>query len=112
MNDREQAATHCVAVLDEKFFKAFAEPARVAVFREVVLIGPADVGKIAERLPQDRSVISRHLQHLADAGILSAVKKGRYVMYQVDSEMMIGKLEEILGLVRALQTVHCRTNIN
>ncbi len=107
MSEREQAAAQCAAILDEKFFKALSEPARLAVFREVVLIGPADIGQIAERLPQDRSVISRHLQVLADAGIVVADKQGRHVHYQVDGPEMIRRLEEILGVVRLLQPICC-----
>jgi ArsR family transcriptional regulator, zinc-responsive transcriptional repressor len=106
MMTRDEAAQACVSVLDEKFFRAFAESARVTIFREVVLLGEADIAAIAERLPQDRSVISRHLQLLADAGILTAAKRGRQVFYRVDGTQIADKLEAILGIVRALQP-HC-----
>ena len=49
---RQQAALQCAAVLDEKFFKAFSEPTRAAVFQQVVLLGDADIGAIAACLPQ------------------------------------------------------------
>lgn len=104
---RDEAAQACVAVLDEKFFKAFSEPARVAIFREVVLLGEADIAAISERFPQDRSVISRHLQLLADAGILNATKRGRQVFYSVDGIGIAAKLEAVLTTVRALQPICC-----
>ena len=104
---RKQAARRCVAVLDEKFFKAFAEPARMAVFRELVLLGQADIGAIAERLPQDRSVVSRHLQILADAGVLHATKEGRRILYEVNGPEIVRKLEDMLEITRQLQPICC-----
>jgi hypothetical protein len=62
---RQEAARQCVAVFDTGFFKALCEPARIAVLRELILLGRADIAAIADRLPQDRSVIARHLQQLA-----------------------------------------------
>ena len=99
---RNEAARACAATLDQKFFKAFSEPARVAAFREVVLLGRADIGAIAERLPQDRSVVSRHLQVLADADVLLATKDGRRTLYEVNAPGIARKLEEMLEVTRQL----------
>jgi len=102
---REQAANQCAAVLDEKFFKAFSEPARAAAFREVVILGRADIGAIAERLPQDRSVVSRHLQVLAEARILRATREGRRTFYEVNAGEIERRLEEMLEITRLLRIV-------
>jgi ArsR family transcriptional regulator, zinc-responsive transcriptional repressor len=110
MMTRDEAAQASVSVLDEKFFKAFSEPVRVAIFREVVLLGEADIAAIAEHFPQDRSVISRHLQLLADAEILIAAKRGRQVFYSVDGTRIAEKLEAVLTTVRALQPICCPSN--
>jgi len=107
MMTRDEAAQACVTVLDEKFFKAFSEPARVAIFREVVLFGEADIAAISEHFPQDRSVISRHLQLLAEAEILTATKRGRQVFYSANGIRIGEKLEAILTTVRALQPICC-----
>lgn len=104
---RDEAAQACVALLDAKFFKAFSEPARVAIFREVVLLGEADIAAIAQRFQQDRSVISRHLQLLAEAGILTATKRGRQVFYTVNGIGIGERLEAILASIRALQPICC-----
>ena len=100
---RKQAAGRCAAVLDEKFFKAFSEPARTAAFREVVLLGRADIGTIAARLPQDRSVVSRHLQVLADAGALRLTKDGRRIVYEVDAAEIERQLTQMLEITRLLR---------
>lgn len=99
---RQEAAQQCAAVLDERFFKAFSEPARAAVFQQVVLLGHADIGAIAACLPQDRSVVSRHLQVLADAGVLTARKEGRRVFYSVNTAEIERRLVEMLELTRQL----------
>jgi len=100
----QEAAKQCVAVFDTAFFKALCEPARVAVLQEVVLLGRADVATIAERRPQDRSVITRHLQQLAAAGIVVAEKVGRHVFYRVDASAIGKRLESILAITRILET--------
>ena len=71
---RQEAARRCVAVFDTGFFKALCEPARIAVLRELILLGRADIAAIAARLPQDRSVVARHLHQLAAAQIVTAEK--------------------------------------
>ena len=35
------------------------------MLRQLILLGRADIGAIAARLPQDRSVVARHLHRLA-----------------------------------------------
>lgn len=100
---RQEAAEQCAAVFDTVFFKALCEPARIAVLKEVVLLGRANVATIAERRPQDRSVITRHLQQLAVAGIVVAEKEGRHVFYRIDPGAIGKRLENILAITRMLE---------
>lgn len=100
---RQEAAKQCAAVFDTAFFKALCEPARIAVLQEVVLLGRANIATIAERRPQDRSVITRHLQQLAAAGIVVAEKDGRHVFYRVDAAALGRRLENILAITRMLE---------
>jgi DNA-binding transcriptional ArsR family regulator len=100
---RHQAAQQCVAVFDTGFFKALCEPARIAVLRELILLGRADIAAIADRLPQDRSVIARHLRQLATARIVNAQKAGRHVFYEIDAHTIAGRLEGILEITRLLE---------
>ena len=99
---RQEAARQCVAVFDTGFFKALCEPARIAVLRELILIGRADIAAIADRLPQDRSVIARHLRQLATARIVKPHKEGRHVFYEIDAQTIAGRLEGILEITRLL----------
>ena len=101
---RQEAARQCVAVFDTGFFRALCEPARIAVLRELILLGRADIAAIAARLPQDRSVIARHLQQLAAAKIIRASKEGRHVFHQIDAGSVAARLEGILAITRLLES--------
>jgi DNA-binding transcriptional ArsR family regulator len=59
-------------VLNSAFLRALTEPARLELLRVLLLHGPADVATIASHLPQDRSVISRHLKVLEQAGVVES----------------------------------------
>jgi DNA-binding transcriptional ArsR family regulator len=101
---RGEAARRCVAVFDTQFFKALCQPARIAALRELILLGRADVAAIAARLPQDRSVVTRHLQQLAAAGIVRAKRQGRHVFYEIDASAVAERLQGILSITRQLET--------
>jgi DNA-binding transcriptional ArsR family regulator len=87
--------------LDSAFFKALSEPARVELLKFLIVNGPADIETIAERFPQDRSVISRHLAALRDVGIVRCEKEGRQKLCSIDGQALVDKLEGILGNVRS-----------
>jgi DNA-binding transcriptional ArsR family regulator len=107
---RKEAAKRCVAVFDTGFFKALCEPARIAVLRELILLGRGDIGAIAARLPQDRSVVARHLQQLAAQQIVQASKEGRHVFYRIDAGAIARRLEEILSITRVLDAAMSAEN--
>jgi DNA-binding transcriptional ArsR family regulator len=100
----QAAARQCVAVFDTRFFKALCEPARIAVLRELILLGRGDIAAISDRLPQDRSVVARHLHRLAAAGIVVAERRGRHVFYELDIRAIAGRIEAILGITRLLES--------
>jgi len=101
---RKEAASQCVSVFDTGFFKALCEPSRIAVLQELILLGRGDIAAIARRVPQDRSVVARHLQLLAAAGIVKASKEGRHVFYHFDAHAIGKRLEEILATTRLLES--------
>jgi DNA-binding transcriptional ArsR family regulator len=104
---RKQAADACGRELDTEFFKALCEPVRVAILQKIILTGRADIAAIAEGMPQDRSVISRHLALLERAGIAVSDKQGRHVHYDLDGPAIVQRLERLLTAARALATICC-----
>lgn len=107
MTSREKASTELVAILDSDFLRALTEPARLELLRVMLLHGPADIGTLAGHLPQDRSVISRHLAVLERAGVVTATPQGRRRVYSLDGPAFVRALEEILGTTRRLVAICC-----
>jgi DNA-binding transcriptional ArsR family regulator len=89
---RAEAADACLAAMDSAFLKALCEPARLEIVRQLVKLGSADISQIAQGLPQDRSVVSRHLQLLERAGVAISSRSGRRVVYELDGPAIMGKL--------------------
>jgi DNA-binding transcriptional ArsR family regulator len=104
---RAQAADACIEILDANFFRALCEPARLEIFRHLVLVGRSDIATIAEAMPQDRSVIARHLQTLERAGVVQAQTEGRHTFYDIDGLAISSRMEQIVGLMRTLVPLCC-----
>ena len=107
---RTQAIEAAIASLDSNFFRALCEPARVAVLKRVMQLGRADVTAIAADIPQERSVVSRHLQVLLDGRIVRATKVGRQMFYEVDGPAIIARLEGILKHTQGIAAQCCPAN--
>jgi DNA-binding transcriptional ArsR family regulator len=104
---REAAAAACAEVLDTVFFKALCEPARIALLRQLVLLGRADVGTLAAGLPQDRSVIARHLQLMERAGLVRCEVEGRSSFYELEVDAILHKLTDMTELLKSLRSLCC-----
>jgi DNA-binding transcriptional ArsR family regulator len=94
-----EIANQLMAVMDSKFFKSLGEPVRVEIIRFLLLNGRADIGTIAENMPQDRSVISRHLNLMHDVGILTCTKESRHMFYSLNGTAFLEKFTTITRLV-------------
>jgi DNA-binding transcriptional ArsR family regulator len=104
---RLEAANACVGLLDAEFFRALCEPARIQIFKQLVLKGRSDIGTIAEDLPQDRSVIARHLQTMQRAGVLRTQSEGRHTYYEIDGANMIERTGQLHALTQLLVPLCC-----
>ena len=104
---RDQAANACVEILDTEFFNALCEPVRVQLVRALVLNGRSDIQTLAQSFPQDRSVISRHLQIMERAGLVVSQKVGRHQYFELDGPTIVDRVESILGLMRVLAPICC-----
>lgn len=64
---------------------ALAQERRLAVFRYLVQAGEGrPAGEIARELELPHNTLSTHLAHLSRAGLLSAERQGRSIIYSVD----------------------------
>ncbi len=97
---QDKTLNELAQVLDSKFLKTLSEPVRIDILKFLILNGQSDIGTIAENMPQDRSVVSRHLNLMHEVGILKGGKDGRHMIYEVDGGVFLKKLESISALVR------------
>ena len=93
-----------VAMTDEdavKALAALAQPSRLQVFRLLVVAGRQGMtpGAIAEALSVPSATLSFHLKELANAGLASQQREGRYLIYRAAYERM----NALLGYL----TDHC-----
>ncbi len=95
-------------LLSPRLFKAIGDPNRIAILcRLSKRCAPLTVGQIAESLPVDVSVVSRHLAILRDADILIARKEGKEVRYSLNSRNLIGILRTIADAFEACCPDEC-----
>lgn len=104
---KREIAEELVTILDSKFFKTLSEPVRVQILKFLLLNGRSDIGTIADQMPQDRSVISRHLNLMYEAGIVTCEKESRFMYYDVSAEEFLDKVEGIAGTLRTCISVCC-----
>lgn len=104
---KEMAIDALNQVLDSKFLAALAEPSRIEVLKQVIRFGKADISELSEGLSLDRSVISRHLITLQEAGILIRDKQGKHVYYQLDPNQAIQKFKVILNHLEEMVAICC-----
>ena len=101
-----------VDAFDSKFFKTLSEPARINIIKFLLMNGRSDIGMVADNMPQDRSVVSRHLSLMHEVGILTCEKSSRHRFYEVNPKGMLEKLEKIAALLRqcgmACENANCR----
>jgi ArsR family transcriptional regulator len=91
------------ALLDAALLTALAEPRRAALLSCLLKCGrPCSVTEIAACCAIDFSVVSRHLQALAKAGLVRADKQGRTVWYSADGAFLSAHLRTLADAVDAL----------
>ncbi|MBV9132538.1 MAG: helix-turn-helix transcriptional regulator, partial [Chloroflexi bacterium] len=77
------------------------EPTRTQIVRALTP-GPLSVGEIAAILTRSKSATSQHLRVLRDAGIVSARRRGRVVMYSLSTAPMIDATVQVLERAASL----------
>lgn len=104
---KDQNISQELANINNDFVKALTEPARLEILRLLTEHGPMDVKSMAGYMPQDRSVISRHLAMMEKAGILKASKEGRHVIYAIDGQGLLRSAEQLVETIRKCVALGC-----
>ena len=104
---RERASRELDAIVESRLFRALCEPARIDILKLLTIHGRSDIATIAGSSPQDRSVVSRHLALLRDAGFVRRDKVGRNVFFEMDGPAVVAQLEDVLERFRKLIPLCC-----
>jgi DNA-binding transcriptional ArsR family regulator len=96
-------------------FKALGEPNRLAIFNQICSTSASgckqtNVNEIKNCCDVDLSVVSRHLTVLKDAGVLSAEKKGKEVLYSLNGPELAALLRKLADEIEVSSTGCCPTN--
>jgi DNA-binding transcriptional ArsR family regulator len=67
-------------------FGALADPTRRRLYERLVAGGPDTATNLVEYLPVTRQAVVKHLQVLAEAGLVSSTRHGREVRYAASAE--------------------------
>ena len=90
------------ASLSPDFFKALADPNRVAILAQLARSHRSQtVSDVARRCPIDLSVVSRHLKILRAAGILESEKRGKLVFYRVRRPYLVALFRDLADALDA-----------
>jgi DNA-binding transcriptional ArsR family regulator len=104
---RRRAARELDAILEAKVFRALSEPVRIEILKRLTVQGRSDIAAIAAHIPQDRSVVSRHLAQLHHAGLVRREKVGRNVFFEMDGPAVVAQLGQVLARFQALVPLCC-----
>src|SRR5678809_1177608 len=78
-----------VAAVEDRIFKALADPSRRAIFESLARgSGEAAVKDLTARFDISQPAISQHLAALKEAGLVSYRRQGRCVYYRVEARGM------------------------
>ncbi len=102
MTSRANSTAALIKALDSAFLKALADPARQKIICVLSQGDGADVTTISGYLTQERSVVSRHLKVLHEAGIVTSRKDGRHMIYCLNGHNIIGHIEALLRQLKAV----------
>ncbi|MBK3842429.1 ArsR/SmtB family transcription factor [Paraburkholderia aspalathi] len=71
---------------------ALAHESRLAIFRVLVVAGPAGMpaGEIAQQVGLSPSSLSFHLKDLSHAGLVTGNQQGRFIFYSANFDAMNG----------------------
>ena len=81
----------------DRTFAVLADPTRRQLLMRLVQHGPDTATRLAEPHEMSRQAIVKHLQALADAGLVVGERQGREVRYRATTERLADAVAWLLG---------------
>ncbi len=82
----------------QESFKALSAPTRRQIL-SLLRAGPMTAGEILEHFPITGASLSHHLSVLKNAGLIDDEKKGKYILYTLNTTV----LDDILNWIMSLK---------
>jgi DNA-binding transcriptional ArsR family regulator len=79
--------------------RALGDPTRREILRALRESGDLPAGEIAARFPITGASVSHHLAVLKEAGLVQAERRGRSIVYSLDTTVFHEALEQLLRLM-------------
>jgi ArsR family transcriptional regulator len=114
MTPNQNAAAKAQLMSDEALeiiaarFRALGEPSRLKLIR-ALLGGEKSVGQLTELTTLTQANTSRHLQTLAEAGILGRRKEGLSVIYFIADESIPNLCQHVCGVIHRRHASHAES---
>ncbi|MEU6563916.1 ArsR/SmtB family transcription factor [Nocardia nova] len=89
-----------------RFGHALSDATRTRILLQL-RTGPAYPSEMAERIGVTRQILSNHLACLRGCGLVVAVPEGRRSRYELADARIAAALEDLLGLVLAVDPACC-----
>jgi DNA-binding transcriptional ArsR family regulator len=103
--------------LEDQVWAAIGDPTRRKVLDVLLSLGPSSASVIGRELPVTRQAVSKHLAMLESAGLVTTMKVGRELKYEIDADQFaravsqlaaverqwIGRLKHIGAIAEAMQ---------
>lgn len=67
-------------------FQAVADPTRREVLDRLRASGPLSISEAAEGLPMTRQAVTKHLDTLAESGLVRVTRSGRERLHELEAE--------------------------
>lgn len=94
-------------LFDHVIFKVLSQPIRIEILKVLAVNGPSDIQTISANFCKHRSVISKHLKMMHEAGIVIKTQESRNTIYQVDGMGFLHQLEEVVGSLKSVLSYSC-----
>ncbi|GEM_PF-3308041 len=107
MGDNRPNLQQVDVLFNHEIFKVLSQPIRIEILKVLAVGGPSDIQTIAENFSKDRSVISKHLKQMYEAGLLIKTKESRNIIYQVDGMEFLHKLEDVVDQLKSVLAFSC-----
>ena len=83
--------------------KALADPRRFELLARIGKAPEAGCAELAEEFPVAQATISHHLKELADAGLVTVRREGKYGYYSMDRATYTAYQEELARRIPSLK---------